>query len=67
MIKQGKTSEPETMMKKGVQDQHPSLDTRHLVVVWIHLKNKIDNKYLAGQWWCKPLIPALKRQSQEDL
>jgi glutathionyl-hydroquinone reductase len=27
--------------------------------------NKLRN-YVAGQWWCKPLIPALGRQRQAD-
>jgi hypothetical protein len=26
----------------------------------------IKNKDLGGQWWCTPLIPVLRRQSQAD-
>ena len=27
----------------------------------------IGKKITAGQWWCTPLIPALRRQKQVDL
>ena len=26
-----------------------------------------EHLYIAGQWWCTPLIPALRRQRQADL
>jgi hypothetical protein len=38
-------------------------------LTWLIYKarNKIINSRSAGQWWCKPLIPALGRQRQVDL
>jgi hypothetical protein len=47
-------------LKKGFPTNGPKKSTGVTILIF----KKID--FHAGQWWCRPLIPALGRQRQAD-